>query len=356
MKFVDNTGMYGKLNLKRFKNMKVTLKDIARECGVSLGTASLAINNRPGINEETRRRVISVAEKNGYQPSMNARTLTTKESNLIGLLVPNLTNLVYATLVQGIEMAFREIGYRMIIATTGNNEEYEKSMIEQFVSFRVAGVILYPSITKIRNPGYLDILKKNGIPLVFLAGYYRDIDAPHCMSDIYMGLKELTSHMYGQGYRKFRYIGGCRDIVSNQMKIKGISESLAHYGISFSDSDYIELSQSNFKQAYEAARNMIATGQDFDAVITADAYTGFGVYNALVEAGYSVPGDVGLAHMDNVIEKRMCVIHMTCLEQDLRRMIDCSVGMIMKMINGEAVSDVEMATRLVIRESTSRGI
>lgn len=334
--------------------MKVTLKDIARECGVSLGTASLAINNRPGINEETRRRVISIAEKNGYQPSMNARTLTTKESNLIGLLVPNLTNLVYATLVQGIEVAFRKIGYRMIIATTGNNEEYEKSMIEQFVSFRVAGVIMYPSIARIQNPHYLDILKKNGIPLLFLAGYYPNIEAPHCMSNIYEGVIDLTSHMFHQGYRQFIYIGGCRAIVSNQMKIRGISECLLNYDIRFHDTDYIELAQSDFHNAYEATTRLISSGRKFDAVITADAYTGFGVYNALVDNGYSVPQDVGVAHMDNLIERGICVIHMTCLEQNLSKIIEESVDMLMRMINNNEVSDIELETKLIVGESTSR--
>ena len=335
--------------------MKVTLKDIAEESGVSLGTASLAINNRPGVNAETRRRVLEIAERNGYQPSMNARTLSTRESNLIGLLVPNLTNLVYSTLVQGIESLFRDMGYRMIIATTGNNENYEKAMIEQFVSFRVDGVILYPSIAEINNPHYLDILRKNDIPLVFIGGYYKGIGMPHCMSDIYNGVKEILSHLRAQGYKKIIYMGGCKTIVSNQMKIQAFRDFFSENEIEFNESDYIELSNTNYENALEATQLLVSQHKNFDAVLTGDAYSAFGVFNALKEKGITVPDEIGIAHIDNLLEEGIEAVKMTCLEQNLDSMISDTVGMLMDMIKTKETPDSKLIkTKLVIRDSTNK--
>jgi len=335
--------------------MKVTLKDIAREAKVSQGTASLALNNRLGVNEETRQRVLAIAQKNGYQPSLNAKNLSQKRSNLIGLLIPNIRNLFYASIVQEIENALRDKHYKMILATTANNEQYEKEMIEQFVSFRVDGVILYPTIKDIQNPYYLDILRKNGIPLIFLAGYYRTVEAPHCMSDLHTALREVVEHMYLQGYRSFRYFGGCKAIVSNQIKIHAIREALAIHDIEFSDDHYIALEHTNFECACKAAEELLKEGIEFDAAITGDAYSGFGVYSALIHAGKKVPQDVGIAHMDNLIKPDICILPMTCIEQDVKDMVRFTLDMLIDSIEGKyPVHSRLIPAKLIIRESTLR--
>lgn len=335
--------------------MKVTLSDIAKESGVSLGTASLALNNRPGVNEKTRQKVLEIAQKNGYQPSLNAKSLSQKRSNLIGLLVPNIRNLFYASIVQEIENTLRDRHYKMILATTANNERYEKEMIEQFVSFRVDGVILYPTIKDIRNPRYLDILRKNGIPLIFLAGYYPAIEAPHCMSDLYTAIGEIVDHMYAQGYRKFLYFGGCKAIVSNQIKINALKDALARHEVVFQDEDYIVLDHTNFECAYKAAEELIKNKIDFDAAITGDAYSGFGVYNALLQAGKTVPQDVGIAHMDNLIEPGICILPMTCVEQNIKEIVSATIEMLLDSIEGnEQKQNRLIPAKLIVRESTSR--
>ena len=106
--------------------MGISLKDIASAAGVSEATASLALNGRKGVNAQTRDKVIAIAKEMGYVGSDNAKTLASRRSGLIGVMVPNISNLFYSNLVRHIERALRDMGYKMILVTTESNINYEK--------------------------------------------------------------------------------------------------------------------------------------------------------------------------------------------------------------------------------------
>lgn len=336
--------------------MKVSLKDIAREAGVSVGTASLAINDRPGVKFETRRRVMEIAERFGYTASMSAVHLAKRHSGLIGLLVPNLYNLFYSRIVQEIETSLQALGYRMLIATTDNDPARELEMLKCFVSFGADGVILYPLIRDHHDPEYLSILKKNGTPLVFLGGYYPSYPAPYCMSDIYGSFAELVRLMVEGGCRKLLYFGSCRHIVSNQAKIQALCNTLGAYSILFQpDADYIYLKQTNYDCAYQAARRLLREGRFFDGVLAGDAYSCFGVYQALTEAGMRVPDDVALAHLDNMLKPSICICRMTCIEQNVAEIVSNTVDLLLKaMDDPDLTASVLVPTRLIVRDSTRK--
>lgn len=333
--------------------MKVTLKEIAKLAGVSEATASLAINNRPGVSFATKRKVLSIVEESGYMASQSARLLSKKQSGIIGLLIPNLNNLFYSQIVQEIETRLLQLGLHLISATTDNEPAREREMIRSFVSFGVEGVILYPLIRDHHNPDYLDILEKNKIPFVFLGGFYTHYDAPHCMSDLYNGMAELIELMYNGGCRNIVYFGSCRYIVSNQIKIKALEDKLAEKRILFHpDNDYIYLKKTNFDYAYLEARRMLQNGRSFDGAIAGDAYSGFGIYQALVECGKSVPRDAAIAHMDNMLNPSICICRMTCIEQNISELVDGTVDLLTNMMNGKRKSSLLIKTNLIIRDST----
>lgn len=332
--------------------MKVTLKDIAREAAVSEGTASLALNDRPGVKVETKRRVQAIAQKYGYFPSLNARTLAQRRTHLVGVLVPDIRNLFYGYVVQEIENELRRRGYKMILATTANDARYEREMIEQFVSFRADGVILYPLIKDGHDPDYLDILRKNDIPLAFLGGYYLSTEAPHCMSNLSEAIGELVRHMHAGGCRRFLYMGSCRTVVSNRIKAQAMRDALADLDCSFAEDDYIFLEHTNFDCAYRATRELLAAGRDFDAIVAGDAYSGFGVYQALTEAGRQIPRDVAIAHMDNLIKPDICALRMTCVEQNVQKIAASAVQMLDDLIAGRPARDALIPAKVILRDST----
>lgn len=333
--------------------MGVTLKDIARAAGVSEGTASLAINHRPGVNEETRKKVEALALEMGYYPSANARSLANKKSGLIGVLMPNITNLFYSGLVQGIEASLKAAGYKMILATTGDNREYEKEMIEQFISFRVECAVIYPMIKDNPNPEYLGLLDKNHIPFFFIGTRYRGVEAAFVNSDIYRAVCEAAGYLAERGLKKFAYFGGPKNIMSNELKINGIRDTLAGYGAHFGPEHYYELKQTNYQCAYERCREVLEQGYEFDAGMAGDAYSVLGIYQALKEHGKRVPEDVSLICFDNILPPEVCILPLTCIEQDIPKLVEEIQKMIEKKIGDPgSLEQVLVGTRLIIRDST----
>jgi LacI family transcriptional regulator len=333
--------------------MGASLKQIAQTAGVSEATASLALNNRPGVNTETRQRICDVAKELGYIPNISARVLAKQKSGLIGVIVPNLVNLIYSTFVRAIEEALRTRGYKMILATNESNVDYEKAMLEHFTSFRVEGVIVYPIIQENPNPGYLNMLTVYDIPFIFLGGYYKGVKASHVMSDLYGAICGATEYLCERGARNFYYVGGCKSIVTNSLKINALRDTLRQKGLSFKASQYIELAGTNYQNAHDAAEQFFSDTSAVDALFVADAYTSLAVYNVLVEKGFRIPEDIQLISFDNLIPPEICKVRLTCIEQNISEIVKTILEELFAKINGNKVDkNILVATRLVVRDTT----
>ncbi|GAA3024253.1 LacI family DNA-binding transcriptional regulator [Tetragenococcus solitarius] len=334
--------------------MGVTLKDIAKAAGVSEGTASLAMNNRGGVSEKTKREVISIAHEMGYITSMSARSLSQNgRTKTIGVLVPNISNLFYSQLVQQIESELRKIGYEMIFATTDSNETYEEEMIARFVSFRVEGAIVYPSIQDNRPPSYFELLRKNNIPMVFVGSYYEGINESHIMSDIEDGIEQAVDYLCEKGCKNIHYFGGAKEIVSNQMKVDGIKRSFFKNKLSFNEDTYIELPNTDYAHSYEAINRLLESEIKVDGILAGDAYSSLAIYNALHEHGFGVPEDVQIISFDNLINPNICVAKLSCIEQNVTRIVKKSLEVLISRIQGNTViTHYMMDTKLIIRDTT----
>lgn len=333
--------------------MSVSLKDIAKAAGVSEATASLALNGRKGVNEKTKERVLNIAKEMGYVGSDNAKSLARRKSGLIGVMVPNISNLFYSNLVRHIERALRDMGYKMILVTTESNINYEKEMIKRFVAFRVEGAIIYPSIKENDRPDYINILEQNGIPMVFIGNYYPGIDAPHVMSDLYHGVREAVDYLYITGCRNFYYVGGCKTIVSNQLKEKAIQDYLQERGINFPDNHYLELEHTRYENAYIRMDALMTSGNPVDAVIAADAFTSLAVYNVLRKHNVAVPEQVSIISFDNLIYPDICVTRLSCIEQDLDSIVNCTLQNLQSMIRDQSHGVSHLTpTKLILRDTT----
>lgn len=333
--------------------MSVSLKDIAKAAGVSEATASLALNGRKGVNAQTKEKVVEVAKSMGYVSSNNARSLARRRSGLIGVMVPNISNLFYSNLVRHIERAVRDMGYKMILVTTESNINYEKEMIKQFVAFRVEGAIIYPSIKENDKPDYINLLQQNNIPMVFIGSYYPGIDAPHIMSDLYHGVREAVDYLYITGCRNFYYVGGCKTIVSNQLKEKAIQDYLREREIDFPDDHYLELEHTRYENAYIRMDALMASGKPVDAVIAADAFTSLAVYNVLRKHNISVPEQVSIISFDNLIYPDICVTRLSCIEQDLNSIVNCTLQNLQSMIRDHSHGVSHLTpTKLILRDTT----
>lgn len=315
--------------------MSISLKELAKQAGVSEATVSLAMNNRPGVNAATRQRILELAKTIGYIPSVTAQTLAKQKSGLIGVIVPNLSNNNYSSLVQLAEDRLLSCGYKMILATSKSNPEYEKDMIQRFVSFRTEGVIIYPSIKDNPDPSYLEILNQYHIPFIFLGGRYRNVDASCVMPDFYQTAYNSAEYLYQRGGRHFCLISGCRSIVSNTLRRQGISDLLAEHGLTFEDSRHIALEHTNYDAAYDCFNTLLDSGMVVDSVFAVNTYVGLAVYNAVIEHGLRVPEDLSIISGDMTMPPKACCIPLTSIRQNNSKMVEHTLNELFRKIKGK---------------------
>ena len=333
--------------------MNISLKEVAKQAGVSEATASLALNNRPGVNSKTRQKIQTIAKELGYIPSITAQTLATQKSGLIGFILPNIENGTYSLITRLIENKLRRLGYKMIFATSDNNIEYEKDMIERFVSFRTEGVIIYPIIKNNPDPSYVNILSQYKIPFVFLGGYYKGINTSCVMSNYYGALRNATEYLFNKGGREFYYFGGCPSIASNIMRFQGMKDFLSTKNIDLACDRYIELQNTNYDCAYDECNKLLSKNVAVDSIIAANDYVGMAVYTSIIEHNYRVPEDISIISFNSNLPKGIRKISLSYIEQFTERQVDMALNFLFEQMKGQSTNKREfLDTELILGDST----
>lgn len=334
----------------------VSLKELAKAAGVSEATASLAMNDRPGVNASTKERVRQLADTLGYIPNKTAQNLAKKTSNLIGMIVPNLINTNYCRVVQIAEDWLRARGYKIIIATSKNNYQYEREMIEQFVAFRVEGVVIFPVTKENPDPTYVNLLKRHQIPFVFLGGRYQEISATCVMEDFYQSTYQAASYLYDHGGRSFCILTGYAASVSTQLRLKGLRNALASSGQSFPAENHFSLENTDYSCAFDLFDRLLSQGRQFDSVIAVNASVGLAVYAAAVKHGLHVPTDLSIISADIsmvTLPSNVIRMNLTNIAQDTSGIVETALEKLFEQIAGaEKTEIIYIPSSLVIGDST----
>lgn len=276
--------------------MKATIKEIARICGVSSGTVDRALNNRPGISEKTKKKIVEVAKELNYQPDFTARSLVMGRTMTIGIVLFDLYNRSFAQLMNAIEANARKRGYFVYITLTDKNPESEKKCIEYLINRKVDGIILF-SVNQ--GETFSQYLSQFKTPIITIFNYVSD-------QFEYIGIKEreamknAVEYMVNKKYKRFIYISpplafqGKSNIYTQEERLKGFLEGLTAGNIAIApeiikDRNYIDiLSAIELKTADQTA-----------IVCSCDLYA-LEVMNYLKAIGLHIPKDVGVFGFDDI--------------------------------------------------------
>ena len=160
------------------------MKDVAGRAGLSVATVSLALSGSDKVSKSTRQRVEKLAREMGYRPNLYARKLVTRRSRQIGLIVPDIENVYYASLAQRIFNDLTASGYGLMISTSMNSRLTERRIICEMIENRVDALMIAPVNTPNSDAGYLAMLDEAGIPLLFVTSAYPGADRPCVMCDL----------------------------------------------------------------------------------------------------------------------------------------------------------------------------
>jgi len=277
----------------------VTLRDVAQRAGVHPATASRALNpeTRPLVNDETARRVLSAAGELGYRPNAVARSLRTKRSMTVGVLIPDLRNPLFPPIVRGIEDRLAPDGYVVLIGNTDLDTDREQMLFERMRDRNVDGCIL--TTAQLRG-SLLAEAAQSGLPVVLANRLAEEYSFPSVSVDNELGIKMVIGHLTELGHRRIGYVAGPQDVSTGLSRYQGFITSMEAAGLS-ADPDRIVFARAfSVEEGRRCCQELLASRPPCTAIAAGNDMLAVGCYAALDDAGRSCPDDISVVGFNDM--------------------------------------------------------
>jgi len=328
-----------------------TIYDVARLAGVSTATVSRALNGTGQIAPATLATIEAAVEELGYHPNTVARSLVTKSTHTIALLLPDITNPFYAALVRGIQEAAFGHGRTMLLCTTEGDAEREEHYLRLLQAKQVDGALVDGLVLPAdRIAGFVE----DGFPIVCLD---RDIDSrsiPLVQVDNHVGGFRATKHLLSLGHKHIAHVKGAAGLRLSEERLEGFWAAHEHQRLVPSASLIVEGSFTE-ESGYQAARGLLEAKRRFTAVFAANDLSAIGVMRAAAEAGMRVPQDLSVVGFDDIRLASYTTPPLTTIRQPAERIAQRATELLMDLTEGKKVEVGRhlLEPELVVRESTS---
>ena len=317
-------------------NEPVTIKDIASKCGVSITTVSRVLNNSPkGVSKKTVERVRKVIDELGYRPNTLARSMITKVTHTIGLVIPDVRNPFFSELVRGVEDVCNSNGYSVFLCNTDGRIDKENQYIDVLRDRVVDGLIFTTQNDIEFNPAFLDFEKRQ-IPFCFIERYVDELPhTPGVFFDNEGGSDQLTQFVIDKGHRRIAYISGPVVTRNAVMRKNGFLKAMQRNGLDIDESLIVE-GNYRFDGGYAAVEHLLGGAEPrFTAVIAGNDLMALGAYEGLTERGYRVPDQISVAGFDNIVFPAVLRPLITTVEIPGYELGRCGIEMLITLMKGE---------------------
>lgn len=272
------------------------IKDVAREAGVSTATVSHVINETKFVSDATRQKVQDAIEKLNFYPNAHARTLASGRSNIIGLLVSDISNPFFPELIKSIEASAFEHGYNLMLFNTNYDAKRAADYVRRLIEFKVAGVAL---MTAELEPALIEELMKKQVRAVF-----SDLGAvtehmSNIILDYAVGIEEAVRHLVSLGHQNIAHIAGSSRIRSGNIRREAFIDSMKRH-LPDSDDPMIFEGDFRFESGRMAATEILALKELPTAIIAANDMMALGAMQELKTAGVSIPRDISIIGFDDI--------------------------------------------------------
>jgi LacI family transcriptional regulator len=271
----------------------VTLRDVARRAGVHPATASRALNpeTRLLVSEDTARRISDAAAALGYRPNAVARSLRTRRSHTIGVLIPDLNNPLFPPMVRGLEDRLAADGYVALIGNTDGRPEREQQVFEQMRARHVDG---FAVATARRSSPLLARAAADGLNVVLMNRVADDTGFPSVSADNELGARLAVGHLLAAGHRAIAHLAGPQCLSTGQTRHLGFQAAMAAAGLAVPPELVVFARAFSIEEGQRLGRQLLAVRPGLTAIAAANDMLAVGCYEALEEAGLSCPGDVSV--------------------------------------------------------------
>lgn len=331
---------------------KITIKDVAKKAEVSVATVSRILNGLDGYTDETKVRVLKVIEETGYQPNAIARGLITKNSRMIGVLVPNVSTIFYAEVLNGIEDTAHKNGYSVVICNTDIEGARTIDYLKVLTARQVDGLV-FTSLPV--NEDYYKAISSINIPSILVSTVYDRYQIPYVKVDDRQAAYTATQYLIEKGHTKIAMISGNKeDQVAGITRVNGYIQALHDYGL-YVDERLIKYGKFSYPSGIECMEALLSEGQHFTAVFAASDNMAVGALSVAYKKGIIVPDELSVIGYDNTLVAEMSIPPLTVVSQPLYRMGEKAMENLLSMFKtGKKADNIIMPHKIIERDSVKQ--
>jgi len=312
------------------KGRLITIKDIAKELGVSPSTVSRALKNHPDISNDTKRLVNDLAKKYKYKPNEVALSLRHSKSNIIGVIVPEVVHYFFSSVISGIDDLAYANDYNVMIAQTNEDFEREVHSTQGMLSSRVAGLLV--SISKnTKNYDHLINMENNGIPVIFFDRVCPDMETDKVVVDDFEGAYKAVEHLIKTGCRKIVHFGASQHLLIGRNRQNGYLHALYKNGIPVDDSLIFKCE--DYNESMHLTEKLIRSGKIPDAIFAVNDLTAIGAMVAIKSMGLKIPDDISIIGFTNGLISTMTDPPLSTVEQHGYEMGQIAVRLLLNRLS-----------------------
>lgn len=331
----------------------VTLKQIAKELGMSAMTVSRALNNKENVDKNTKKRVVEKARSMGYTPNHVAKSLVSSKTNTIGVVIPEIYHAFFSEVISGIEEMAYKMNYQLFLTNSAEKSEREKNSINALQSKRVDGILISCAETSDDISFYKQIVS-TGLPFVFFDRCIENIGASCISVNDFESSKQITQHLIEHGYKKIAHLSGPEGVSMAQKRKNGYIEALKENDTPF-DKSLVKESGFNEKGGYKAMNELLDLPVDKwpRAVVAVNDPAAFGAIKAIKERGLTIPDDIAIVGFSDDIRSELIDCPLTTVRQPAYQIGKRAAEKLIKMIdtNEEPIENIVLTNEIIIRES-----
>ncbi len=352
----DNSGL---------RSTMVTIRDVAKESGFSSTTVSIVLNNAPlarYIPGATKKRIERAAKKLGYRPNLFARSLRSKRSHTVGVMVFDMTDPFCTLVLRGIENALYQSSFLPILTDVHNDRSRFERYLEMLLDRRAEALIVLANWLFV-NIDVLADLERSSVPTVMIGRELQNPAVSSVIVDNELGAHAAVEHLYSLGHRKIAFIRGPKALADSAPRWKGIRTFAKTRALELDSKLIVDLPESSdptssFEAGHSLTEELLKQKRPFTALMAFDDMTAFGAIRALAKAGLQVPQDCSVIGFDDVAAASLYTPPLTTVRQPMEAMGATAVSIALDGINAVlekrevAAVHRKMAPELAVREST----
>ncbi|MDF2937250.1 MAG: catabolite control protein [Paenibacillaceae bacterium] len=332
--------------------MTVTIYDVAREAGVSMATVSRVVNNNPNVKPQTRKKVFEAIERLGYRPNAVARGLASKKTTTVGVVIPDISNAIFAEVARGIEDIANMYHYNIILCNADKRKEKEIRVINTLLEKQVDGLLFMGGVV---TDEHLQAFQTSTVPIVLCGTTVEgntmaavDIDHEQAASD-------AVKLLLDKGHRRIGMISGTLQDPNNGFsRYNGYKHALEEAGVAF-DESLVRIGNYRYESGIEAMKYFLDLPERPSAIFSATDEMAIGAIHAAQDAGLAIPGDISVISVDNSRMASMVRPLLTTVAQPMYDIGAVSMRLLTKLMNKENVEKgkITLSHEVIQRQSVA---